>query len=243
MQKILGFLRKAVTDYEMIKDGDKIVVGLSGGKDSILLVSALKAYQRFSPEKFELFAVTVDMGFNDVNTDEVEAMRKYLDGIGVPWTTVKTDIGQIVFEERKETNPCSLCSKMRRGALNSAVKELGANKLALAHNADDVVETMLMSLIFEGRFSTFSPTAYMDKSGVSLIRPMIYIQECEIKSAVSRLNLPIVHNPCPPNRHTRREWAKDTIKNLCKEVPFAKERMLGAIFHPERNNLWEKPKK
>ena len=182
MQKILSAMRRAIQDYAMIEEGDKIYVGLSGGKDSVLLLNALAAYRRFS-----------------------------------------------------------LCAKMRRGALNSKINELGGGKLALGHNADDVAETMLMSLLYEGRFSCFSPTAYMDKTGVALIRPFIYIEECDIRSAVERLSLPIVHNPCPMNHVTKREYVKDLIKTICKDIPFAKDRILGAIYHPERNNLWDKP--
>lgn len=238
MQKILSAMRRAIQDYKMIADGDKIFVGLSGGKDSTLMLNALAAYRRFSPEKFTLEAVTVDMGLKETDSLEMQALSDKCAELGVLHHIVKTDIAEIVFDARKESNPCSLCAKMRRGALNGKINELGGGKLALGHNADDVAETMLLSLIYEGRFSCFSPTAYMSNTGVSLIRPLIYIEECDIKSAVERLNLPIVHNPCPMNHVSKREYIKELIAHICKDVPFAKDRILGAIYHPERNNLW-----
>lgn len=238
MQKILSAMRRAIQDYHMIEDGDRVFVGLSGGKDSSLLLNALAAYRRFSPEKFTLEAITIDMGLVK-DGDPFAPLTAKCEELGVKHHIVKTDIAEIVFDARKESNPCSLCAKMRRGALNNKINELGGGKLALGHNADDVAETMLLSLIYEGRFSCFSPTAYMSNSQVSLIRPLIYIQEGDIKSAVERLNLPIVENPCPMNHVSKREYAKDLIKHICKDVPFAKDRILGAIYHPERNNLWD----
>ena len=237
MQKILSAMRRAIQDYKMIADGDRIFVGVSGGKDSVLLLNALAAYRRFSPEHFTLEAITIDMGLKDTKSEEIGALTANCEALGVPHHIIKTDIAEIIFDARKESNPCSLCAKMRRGALNSTINDLGGGKLALGHNADDVAETMIMSLIYEGRFSCFSPTAYMDKTGVSLIRPLIYLEECDIKSAVERLSLPIVKNPCPMNRVSKREYAKDLIKNICKDVPFAKDRILGAIYHPKRTNL------
>ncbi len=241
MQKILSAMRRAITDYKMISDGDKIYVGLSGGKDSVLLMTALANYRIFSPEKFTLEAITIDMNLPNTDAQQMQKMTEYCNSLGIPHHIVKTDIAEIVFEARKETNPCSLCAKMRRGALNNEVNRLGGGKLALGHNADDVAETMMLSLLYEGRFSCFSPTAYMSNSNVNLIRPLIYIEEHDIKATVTRLNLPIVENVCPMNHVSKREYAKDLIKHICKEIPFAKERILGAIYHPERNNLWQKP--
>lgn len=243
MQKILSAMRRAIQDYKMIADGDRIFVGLSGGKDSVLLLNALAAYRRFSPESFTLQAVTIDMGLKETDKDQMKALSDNCKALDVPHHIVKTDIAEIIFDARKESNPCSLCAKMRRGALNNAINELGGGKLALGHNADDVAETMIMSLLYEGRFSCFAPTAYMDKTGVSLIRPFVYIEECDIKSTVERLNLPIVKNPCPMNHVSKREYAKNLIKDICKDVPFAKDRILGAIYHPERNNLWKPAKR
>ena len=232
-------MRRAIQDYNMIEDGDRIFVGLSGGKDSILLLSALKAYQRFSPEQFTLEAITIDMGMKETDRTQFDKMTAYCESLGVVHHVVRTDIAEIIFDARKESNPCSLCAKMRRGALNNEINRLGGGKLALGHNADDVAETMLLSLLYEGRFSCFAPTAYMDKSGVSLIRPFIYLEEYDIKAACERLNIPILKNPCPANHHTKREYAKNLIKQLGNEVPNAKQSILGAIYHPERMNLWD----
>ena len=241
MQKILSAMRRAISDYNMIEESDKIFVGLSGGKDSTLLLAALAAYRRFSPQKFTLEAITIDMGLKDTKKEEMDALVAYCESLNVPHHLVKTDIAEIIFEARKESNPCSLCAKMRRGALNDEISKLGGGKLALGHNADDVAETMLLSLLYEGRFSCFPPTAHMERSDVTLIRPFIYIEEYDVKCAAKRLSLPIVNNPCPMNHHSKREYAKDLIKHICKDIPFAKQRILGAIYHPERNNLWQKP--
>ena len=165
-------------------------------------------------------------------------MIDYTEKLGVPYYIVPTDIGEILFDVRKESNPCSLCSKMRRGALNNKAKEIGANKIALGHHADDVIQTIFLSLFYEGRFSSFAPTAYMDRSGIELIRPFIYVWEKDLKSVVAKLDLPVLNNVCPANKHTRREYINLLIKDIQKDVPFVKERMLGAIKHPERANLW-----
>lgn len=241
MQKTLSAMRRAIQDYKMIEDGDRIFVGLSGGKDSTLLLASLAAYRRFSPEKFTLEAITIDMGLKTNNPDELDALIKYCESLGVPHHLVKTGIAEIVFDVREEDNPCSLCAKMRRGALNNEINRLGGGKLALGHNADDCAETMLLSLLYEGRFSCFAPTAYMNKSNVTLIRPFVYIEEYDIKATVERLGLPLVNNTCPQNHFSQREYAKNLIKEICKTIPFAKERILGAIYHPERANLWKKP--
>ena len=231
-------MRRAIQDYKMIEAGDRIFVGLSGGKDSVLLLAALAAYRKFSPERFDLEAITVDMGFKDTPISETDAISRLCETLGIPRHIVKTDIAEIVFDARKESNPCSLCAKFRRGALNSEINRLGGGKLALGHNADDVAETALMSLFYEGRFSCFTPTAYMDKSGVTLIRPFVYIEECDITGAVNRLGLPVVKNPCPADHFTKREYMKELIKTIRKDIPFVKERILGAVYHPERANLW-----
>lgn len=243
MQQILSTMRRAITDYNMIQGGDKIAVGVSGGKDSLALLAALKAYQRFSPEKFQLVGITVDMGFKDASKGEMAALTAYIESLEVPYYVISTDIADIIFDQRKESNPCSLCSKMRRGALNNKAVELGCNKLALGHHADDVVQTMLLSLLYEGRFSTFQPVSYMDRSGITLIRPFIYTDEKDIKGLVNRIFLPVLHNPCPANKHTQREYVNNLVKRLTEEVPFARERILGAIYNPQRNNLWQKPEK
>lgn len=237
MQKILSAMRRAITDYSMIGDGDKIYVGLSGGKDSVLLLTALAAYQKFSPERFELGAITIDMGLKNANRAEMDALTAHCEALGVKHDVVKTDIAEIIFDVRQESNPCSLCAKMRRGALNDEINRLGGGKLALGHNADDVAETMMLSLLYEGRISCFTPTAYMDRTGVSLIRPLVYIKECDVIAAVKKLGLPIVNNPCPQNYFSQREYIKELIKTIGKDIPFAKDRILGAVYHPERCNL------
>lgn len=237
-QKMLAPLRKAITDFEMIKDGDKVAVGLSGGKDSLTLMTLLAAYKKFAPEKFELAAVRVDMGLKNTDAAEVENLRAYVESLGVPYKVINTDIAEIIFDVRKEKNPCSLCSKMRRGCLNSELNNAGFNKLALGHHADDLAETLLLSMFYEGRLSTLTPTAYMSRTQVTLIRPMIYIEEKNIR-AYSK-NLPILHNPCPANHATQREYMKKLIKHVQKTIPFCKDRLIGAITHPERNNLWDK---
>lgn len=234
MQKILSTMRQAVDRFDMISDGDRLCVGLSGGKDSLVLLSALSAYRKFSSRKFELGAITVDMGLGA----DYSPLSDYCASLGVDHRIEKTDIGPIIFDVRKEKNPCSLCSRMRRGALTRAMQKLGYNKLALGHHADDLVETMILSLLYEGRLSTFSPVNYPDKSQISIIRPLILTKEKDIVP-VAR-NMPVCKNPCPADNFTQREYVKKLLKNITKDVPFAKDRMLGAITHPERNNLWDR---
>jgi tRNA(Ile)-lysidine synthetase-like protein len=238
MQQLLGLLRKAIADYKMIESGDHVVVGLSGGKDSLTLLSCLAAYQKFSPEKFKLTAVTVDLGFKDVCPHQVEAMKAYCSNLGVEYIIEKTDIAEVIFDIRKEKNPCSLCSKMRRGVINTACKKIGANKLALGHHSEDLLETFLLSFMYEGRLNTFQPTSFMDRSGITLIRPFIYVSENDIAAFAKRNNLPIVFNPCPKNHFSQREYMKELVKSLQKDIPFAKERMFQAIIHSERYNLF-----
>lgn len=239
LQKILSPMRRAIQDYNMIEEGDNIFLGLSGGKDSMLLLTALSTYRLFSPKKFNLQAITINPG-KFLDEEELKSATKYCKNINVPLHIVNTDIAAIVFDERKETNPCSLCAKMRRGALNDKINELGGGKLALAHNADDVAETFIMSLVYEGRLSCFEPKAFMSKSKVTMIRPFVYIKEKDIVYAVNKLNLPIVTNHCPQNKHSKREWAKNFLKKLDAEVPGTKDNILGAIYNPNRTNLWHK---
>ena len=175
-QQMLSKLRKGTTKYKMIKDGDKIAVGVSGGKDSVTLLKLLAEYKRFSPEKFDLIAITVDLNFSTFNPD-FTPIKQLCDSLDVPFYLQKTDIGQIVFDVRKETNPCALCSKMRKGALYSLAKELGCNKVALGHHADDLIDTLFLSLFYEGRLSTFAPKSYLDRTDLTLIRPMIFLEE------------------------------------------------------------------
>ena len=226
LQQVLSYVRKALDDYHMIDDGDKIAIGISGGKDSLTLLHALSRLRRFYPKQFEIHAVTVDLGFQNLNLMEIEALCRELD---VEYTIVKTDIAQIVFEERKESNPCSLCAKMRKGALNTAIKEAGCNKVAYAHHKDDVVETMLMSLIYEGRFHTFAPVTYLDRMDLTVIRPLIYMNEVDVIGFVNKYQVPVVKSPCPADGHTKREYVKNLLRDINLETPGVKARMFTAI--------------
>ena len=194
LQQLLSFTRKAVDEYQMIEAGDKIAVGISGGKDSLTLLYALAGLRRFYPKPFDLIAITVDLGYEKFHTEKIEALCQKLD---VPYHVVKTDIARILFEERKESNPCSLCAKMRKGALNEAVKKLGCNKVAYAHHKDDIVETMILSLIFEGRFHSFSPKSYLDRMDLTVIRPMMYVNEADVIGFQRKYELPVEKSRCP----------------------------------------------
>lgn len=226
LQQVLSHVRKAADDYHMIEDGDKIAIGISGGKDSLTLLYALHELKRFYPAHFSIHAVTVDLGFGNLNLDSIQSLCKEL---AVEYTIVHTDIAHIVFEDRKESNPCSLCAKMRKGALNNAIREAGCNKVAYAHHKDDVVETMLLSLIFEGRFHTFSPVTYLDRTGLTVIRPLIYMQEADVIGFVNKYHVPVVKSPCPADGHTKREYAKQLLRQLNLETPGVKERLFTAI--------------
>lgn len=226
LQQLLSYVRRAIDDYHMIEDGDKIAVGISGGKDSLTLLYALHGLMRFYPKAFTIHAVTVDLGFENLNLDRIKALCEEL---GVEYTIVKTDIAQIVFEDRKETNPCALCAKMRKGALNNAIKASGCNKVAYAHHKDDVVETMLLSLIYEGRFHTFAPVTYLDRTELTVIRPLMYMNEADVIGFVRKYDVPVVKSPCPADGYTRREYVKELLRRLNQENPGVKERMFTAI--------------
>lgn len=237
LKKILGKLRRAVDDFNMIQDGDRIAVGLSGGKDSTLLLHALKNYQRFSPQKFDLCAITINMGLDNYDPSPLISMCRELD---IEYKIVDTYIGKLLFDVRKEKNPCSLCANMRRGALHNTAKEMGVNKLALGHHMNDAVETMLLSMFYEGRISTFSPVTYLSRKDLYLIRPFIYIEEYEVKGAIKKYNLPVVKNPCPANGFTQREYIKDLLKKLHKDIPDLEQHILGAIMNVDQVNVWDK---
>ena len=226
LQQLYSHVRKAVDDYHMIDDHDKIAVGISGGKDSLTLLYALNGLKRFYPHPFEIHAVTVDLGFDNLNLTKIQALCEELD---VEYSIVKTDIAQIIFEDRKEKNPCSLCAKMRKGALNEAIKKAGCNKVAYAHHKDDVVVTMLMSLIYEGRFHTFSPVTYLDRMDLTVIRPLIYMNEADVIGFVHKYEIPVVKSPCPAYGYTKRQYAEELLAQLNKENPGVKERMFSAI--------------
>ena len=228
LQQLLSFTRKAVDEYQMIQEGDHIAVGISGGKDSLTLLYALHGSKRFYPNKFELSAITVDLGYEEFDLSPVHELCQEL---GVPYKVVKTDIAHILFEERKESNPCSLCAKMRKGALNDAVKEMGCNKVAYAHHKDDIIETMLLSLIFEGRFHSFSPKTYLDRMDLTVIRPIMFVDEADVIGFKNKYNLPVVKSKCPVDGYTKRQYAKELVKQLNTEHPGAKNRMFTAILN------------
>lgn len=235
LQQLYSYTRKAIDDYHMIQDGDHIAIGISGGKDSLAMLYALSGLRRFYPASFELTAVTVDLGFENLNLDRIAALCAELE---VPYHIVRTDIGKIIFEDRKESSPCSLCAKMRKGALNQAMKELGCNKIAYAHHRDDVVETMLLSLIYEGRFHCFSPVTYLDRMDMTVIRPLIYVQEADVIGFVNKYRVPVVKSPCPADGHTKREYAHLLLQQLNRENPGVKERMFHAV--QDGVSAWEK---
>ncbi len=226
LQKVLSYVRRAIDDYHMIEDGDKIAVGISGGKDSLTLLYALNSLRIFYPKKFDIHAVTVDLGFNNLNLDAIKELCK---NFGIEYSIVKTDIANIIFNERKESNPCSLCAKMRKGALNDAIKAADCNKVAYVHHKDDVVETMMMSLIYEGRFHTFSPVTYLDRTEITVIRPLIYMTEADVIGFVNKNNVPVVKSPCPADGHTKREYVKELLREINHETSGVKSRMFTAI--------------
>lgn len=234
LQQLLSYTRRAVDDFQMIEEGDKIAVGISGGKDSLTLLYALHGLRRFYPVHFDIVAITVDLGFPNFDLSPIQALCKELD---IPYQIVHTDIYDIVFQVRKESNPCALCAKMRKGALNQAIKESGCNKVAYAHHKDDVVETMLLSLIFEGRFHSFAPVTYLDRMDLTVIRPLLYVNEMDIIGFQNKYELPVCKSPCPADGHTKREYAKDLLRQLNEDAPGVKERMfraiLSGVYHKE----------
>ena len=227
LQQLLSYVRRAVDDYDMIQEGDRIAVGISGGKDSLAMLHALCGLRRFYPKKFSLHAVTVDLGFDNLDLSRIEQMCRELD---VPYTIVRTQIADIIFHQRKESNPCALCAKMRKGALNQAIKEMGCNKVAYAHHKDDIIETMLLSLIFEGRFHSFSPRTYLDRMDLTVIRPLMFVDEMDVIGFKNKYNLPVVKSKCPVDGYTKRQYAKELLRQLNTDHPGARERMFHAIL-------------
>ncbi len=221
-----GCVRRAVDDYGMINEGDRVAVGVSGGKDSMLLLAALRQLQSYYPKRFELGAITIELGFEGMDFTPV---KRFCEERGIEYTCVKTDIKEVVFDVRQEDNPCALCAKMRRGALNNTLRERGMNKLALGHHFDDAVETFMMSLLFEGRLSCFQPVTYLDRSGVTQIRPLIYAGEQRIANLAAALELPIVENPCPQDKTSKRYEIKQLLKSMCGEYPDMKTKVFGAM--------------
>ena len=226
LNEFTGFIRRCVDDYGMIDAGDSIAVGVSGGKDSLVLLCALRHLQSYYPKPFRLQAITLDLGFPGMNFTPVAELCRRLE---VPYALIKTDIKEIVFDVRQEENPCSLCAKMRRGGLNNAMKDRGCNKLALGHHFDDAVETFLISLLYEGRISCFKPKTWMSRAGVWQIRPMVYAGEQRIANLAERLALPVVHNPCPQDTGSKRHEIKALIKTLSAAYPDLKSKVFGAM--------------
>lgn len=233
MKKILSMFRKVCQEYNLIENGDKIAVGLSGGKDSLALLVALNEYKKYFFPDFEIIAIAIDLtnGKNDYSQ-----LINFCKNLNINLEIVPSNVFEIVFDIRKEKNPCSLCANLRRGLLNSKAKELGCNKVALGHHRDDLIETFLLSLFFEGRLSTFKPKTYLSKVDITVIRPLLYVEENEILK-ISK-DLPIIKNICPADKHTQREKAKDLLKMLEKTYPSCKEKLFNSIIHKERYNLF-----
>lgn len=226
IKRILSFTRRAVDDYGMIEDGDRIGVGISGGKDSLTLLFALAELRRFYPKKFELVAISVDMGFEGVNFTPIAELCRELD---IPFVVVPTQISRIVFDVRKEKNPCGLCAKMRRGALHDECKRQGCNKLALGHHFDDVVETFMLNLFYEGRLGSFSPVTYLSRKDLTMIRPLLYAQEKDVRYFVNRHPLPVIESPCPADKNTERESMKTLLASMERNNKGLRHRIFGAL--------------
>ena len=236
MKKTLGCIRKADDDFSMFSEGDRIVVGISGGKDSLLLLHALNLYRRFTHKDFSVEAVTVTMGLELFDLSSVSALCEEL---GIPYHIIETRIGEIIFDYRKEKNPCALCSKMRRAVLANTCREIGCSKLALGHHREDVIETLLMSLLNEGRLKTFHPVTAMSRSGVTVIRPLVYLPESHVKHMEKVLHLPVVSSPCPVNGKTARNEMKELMNRLKTFCPDAPDRILHAL-RQDHYDLWQK---
>lgn len=239
-QQMLSPLRKGIETYKLINDGDRIAVGVSGGKDSLTLLTLLAEYKRFSPQKFDLAAISVDLKFGGVKTDYAQ-IKELCEKYSVPFYVVETDIGEIVFDVRKEKNPCALCSKMRKGALYDKAKSIGCNKVALGHHADDFIDTFMLSLFYEGRLSTFAPKSFLNRTELTMIRPMIYIKEADVRSFSE--TLPVKKSRCPADKDTKRTFVKETLKKIGEEVPNIREMIFTALTHPERYNLFDRYEK
>ena len=227
LQKLLSATRKGVDDFHMIPPGACVAVGVSGGKDSLALVTALAALAKFHPSRFTVKAITVDLGFPGADFDPI---ARYLEGLSVPYRVEKTAIGQVVFQERKEDNPCSLCAKMKRGVLCSAAREMGCTHLALAHHKDDLIDTFLLNLFYAGRIDTFLPVTRMDRTGVTVIRPFLYLEEKELVYFANKNPMPVCPSGCPADKHTCREEMKTLLKTLAADNPDIKAKLFGAVL-------------
>lgn len=228
LQQLYSYTRRAIDDYQMIKENDKIAVGISGGKDSLTLLYALAGLRRFYPIHFDIVAVTVDLGYDDFDLSSIHSLCEDLQ---VEYHVVHTEIKDILESHIQDGPYCSLCAKLRKGALNDAVKAYGCNKVAYAHHMDDIIETMFLSLIYEGRFYSFSPVTNLERCGLTVIRPMMYVPEVDVIGFKNKYELPVVKNPCPYDGITRREYVKELVRNIHKENPGAKQRIFHAIVH------------
>lgn len=236
MQKILGYMRKAIDNYNMIEDGDKIAVALSGGKDSISMLMGFKNLQRFYPKKFDIIAVTINPGFEGF---DIDLLRNLCNDLDVPFIVEDGHMQEIVFDIRNEKNPCSLCANIRRGMLNSIAIREGCNKIAVGHNEDDVLETFLMNLFYAGSINTFAPVSYMDRSKITLIRPLIYAPEKYIRSFIKRNHISVMPKACPMDGYSKREDMKNFIFNMQKEIPNVRANIYGAIKRANVNGFKE----
>jgi len=226
MKEVLGCIKRAQEEFHMIEDGDVVAVGLSGGKDSVTLLYALSLYRRFAPVSFDLKAVTVDMGFAGFDLDILAAFCRDID---VEFIPEKTRLGEVIFEERKESNPCSLCSRMRRGILHRVCRDIGASKLALGHHGDDLLETFFMSLIYESRLNAFKAVTAFDRTDLVQIRPMIYAEESQVREAARRHSLPVVTNPCPADKETKRRETREALEEFLRQTGQPRAHMIHAL--------------
>lgn len=239
MKRVLGSIRRADERYRMIEDGDRVCIGVSGGKDSLLLMEAMKLYQRFCYTRFDVCAVMLDLGLRQQDTSAIEA---YAARIGMDFTVIHTDIGKVVFEYRQERSPCALCAKLRRGALNTAAVERGCNKVALGHNREDVLETLFLSMLYEGRINTFAPVTHLSRRNVTVIRPLIFLPEKYALSVARQRELPILPPNCDIAGQTKREEARQLLQHLATLVPDIEQKLLHALIHTETYGLWDRMK-
>lgn len=233
LRRLLSLTRKAVQDYDLIKDGDKVCVGISGGKDSLALLATLANLRRFYPKKFELQAVTVSLGFKEMDFSPV---KEFCEALEVPYMIVESDIAEIVFDIRKEQNPCALCANLRRGALNDHAGRLGCNVVALGHHKDDVIETSLLSLFYEGRFYCFSPDTWLERAQVRVIRPFLYVEEKDVRQFAKAASVPVVTNPCPMDKASSRAEIKELIHTLEQDNKFLRSNIFGAV----KRDIWDR---
>lgn len=225
LKRLYSLTRQAIDEYNMIEEGDRVAVGISGGKDSLTLLYALSGLQKFYPKKFELEAVTVDLGLNMDYSPVIDLC----DSLGVKYTIIETKIKEIVFDKKQEKNPCSLCAKLRKGALYSELSKMGLNKIAYAHHKDDVVNTLMMSLFYEGRILTLEPKTFLDGADITVIRPLIFVSEAEIIGFKNKMELPVIKNNCPADGYTKREYVSNLLNQVNRENPSVKDRIFTAI--------------